>query len=87
MPVGHHRVQLVALDVLRALLMDCFSCGRYHPAPRVVGHDHLFVFPPSLVGVELGCVCGMATVTRGCPAADLKLLLTKGHDKPGVGVT
>jgi hypothetical protein len=56
-------------------------------------HVHLFIFPPTLVGVELGHMCGMAAVSSVClclrwsPAADLKLVRTKEHGKLGVGVT
>jgi hypothetical protein len=50
-------------------------------------HMCLFVFPPLLVGVELGCVCGTAAVFCRYVAADLKLLWTKGHDKLDVGVS
>jgi hypothetical protein len=54
---------------------------------------HLFVFPPPLVAVELGHVCDVTAVSCRhhflcqCPAADLKLVHSKGHDKLDVGVT
>jgi hypothetical protein len=69
------------------------------PCARVL----LFVFPPPLVGVELGLMCGAAgglcwssPPPLGLPlgvifvrrlAANLKLVQTKWHDKLGVGVT
>jgi hypothetical protein len=55
-----HRVWLAALDACQALSIDCLSYGRHyhcywgqHPCE----HSCLFVFPPSLVGAELGCEC------------------------------
>jgi hypothetical protein len=54
---------------------------------------HLFVFPPPLLGAELGHVCDAVAVScrhlclHQHPVDDLKLVQTKGHDKLGVGVT
>jgi hypothetical protein len=47
----------------------------------------LFVFLPPLVGPELEHECGVVIVFCRCPAANLKLLRTKGPDKLGVGIT
>jgi hypothetical protein len=54
-----------SLDACWALSMDCLSYSRcYHCAqgtqwnkPATCEHIHLFVFPPSLVGAEIGHVC------------------------------
>jgi hypothetical protein len=93
----HHHVWLVAQDMCLSLSMDSVSHSRHsHCAHESVSLLHwqacLFVFPPPLVGAELGqvqrlqcfvfffckhlCLC-----LCKCLAADLKLLWTEGADK------
>jgi hypothetical protein len=71
----------VALDTSQDLLMDCLSCSwgnAWGMEARVSPHPR-WVCPPSCGFVRLLHLCR-------CPAANLTLVWTKGHDKVGVGI-
>jgi hypothetical protein len=75
---------VVALDASWDLPMGWVSCGR--AAPVHMWQRPVSILTPARPAPRAAVSCDHLCLHQ-CPAADLKLVQTKRHDKLGVGVT